>query len=628
MVKLPGYAGKILYIDISKKKHKVVDVKESFARKYLGGIGFATRILYDLLKEKVDAFDARNPIIISPGLLTGFGVPTFSKVVFASKSPLTGGFSRSVAGGRIGPALKYAGYDTVVIQGRCRKPIYIFIDDDRVEFRKAEDLWGLSTRETEERLKEEIGDKTVATAVIGPAGENLSLISCIDCEERQAGRTGLGAIMGAKKIKAIAVRGSKDLIPYDPDKLLEMLPKIYKECVTHPAYEWDVNWGTAEFIDWMNRERGTFPVKNFQEGFFKDAYAKLKEGEKMPLDPYYWVPKYSVRNRACPSCVKPCGKVFKSRDLIVEGPEYETLYSLGGACGVDDIETVAKAHLLCDLYGLDGISAGVTIGWAMECYEKGLLTKEDTDGIELKFGNGEAMLKAIEAIAYRKGKLGKLLADGVRKAARKLGKGSSRFAIHVKGLELPAYDVRGIKGMALAVAVSTRGACHLTACIYGTELVGKWWKFENIDRLSAENKGYEVKVHEDLMALYDALGLCKFSRHIFFAEKLPEIVNAITGFNVDTAYLMTVGERIYNIQRAFNIKQGFTRKDDTLPYRIMHDPIPEGPSKGSYVKPSELRKMLDEYYMARGWSEEGVPTKVKLVTLDLEDIAEEIGAGI
>jgi aldehyde:ferredoxin oxidoreductase len=262
----------------------------------------------------------------------------------------------------------------------------------------------------------------------------------------------------------------------------------------------------------------------------------------------------------------------------------------------------------------------------MEAFEKGLLTKEDFNGVKLRFGDVDATLEVLRRMAYREGKIGALLSDGVKAASEKLGKGSSHFAIHSKGLELPAYDARGIKGMGLAMAVAVRGGDHLTAVAYGTELVGKWWKFSGIDRFSAENKGYEIKVHEDLMTLYDIVGVCKFTRHMFFAEAYPEMIKAVTGMALSVADLFTIGERVYNLQRAFNVREGLDRRADSLPARVFEDPIPKGVSRGSRIKRSEFERMLDDYYQARGWSWDGVPTKVKLVSLDLPEVAEEVGA--
>ncbi len=621
--------GNILRINLSNGEVKKEPIKEDLVKKYIGGLGFVAHFMYREIPKNADALGEENKIIIAPGALTGFGIPTASKTALGAKSPLTGGFGRTVAGAPMGPELRKAGYAAMIIEGKSDEPVIIKIVDDDVSIEPASELWGKTTKEAQRILKEKYGK--VSTAVIGPAGENLSKISGVDFEERQAARTGIGAVFGSKKLKGIVVRGTKEPEVANKGELMKLIAKWAKIIKEHPATKDDMGYGSGEFLRWMNLERGTFPTRNWQWGYFQSFYDNAKEGELLGIDPYYWVPKFRDGRNPCPNCTKPCSQVFKltkyRKGEKVDGPEYETLYSLGGELEIDDPEAVAYLNLLCDEYGLDTISAGVTIGWAMEAYEKGLLTKEDTDGIELKFGNVEAAAEALRRMAYREGKLGALLADGSKAASEKLGKGSEKFAIHVKGMELPAYDVRGIKGMALAMAVSYRGACHLTAGVYGTELVGKWWKFEGIDRLSAKNKGFEVKAHEDLMQVYDAVGMCKFSRHMFFLEGFPELLKAVTGIEFSNSELMTIGERIYNLARAFNVREGFSRKDDTLPYRVTHDPIPKGKSAGAYVTEEELQSMLDEYYMARGWSEDGVPTKVKLVSLDLDDIADEVGAG-
>ncbi len=623
-----GY-GKILRVNLSTGEIKREELDKNIARKFLGGLGFAAYYLYKEVPKGVDPLGEKNKIFIVPGLLTPYGIPTASKTSMTSKSPLTGAFARSVVGAPMGVELKKAGYEMLIIEGKSDKPVVLRIEDDEVSIEPADGLWGKTTREVQKLLKEKYGK--VSTAVIGPAGENLSRIAGVDFEERQAARTGIGAVWGSKKLKGIVVKGSQKPEPADKSKLLKLIGKWARIIKDHPATKDDMNYGSGEFLRWMNLERGTFPTRNWQWGYFQSFYDKAKENELLGIDPYYWVPKFRSGRNPCPNCTKPCSQVFKLTKYRpgeeIDGPEYETLYSLGGELEIADPEGVAYLNLLCDEYGMDTISAGVTIGWAMEAYERGLLTKEDTDGLDLRFGNVEAAAEALRRMAYREGNLGKLLADGSKAASERLGKGSEKFAIHVKGLELPAYDVRGIKGMALAIAVSYRGACHLTAGVYGTELVGRWWKFDGIDRLSAENKGFEVKTHEDIMQIYDTVGLCKFSRHMYLLEGIPELVEAVTGFKMSNAELLTIGERIYNVARAFNVREGFSRKDDTLPWRILHEPIPKGKSAGSYVKPKELEHMLDEYYQARGWSEDGIPTKVKLVSLDLEDIAEEIGAG-
>ncbi len=615
-----GFTGKILKIDLTAGQISEEELDQKIARRYLGGLALASYYLYRDSKKGTDAFDEQNPLIIAPGLFVPIGVPTASKTVFLTKSPATGGLGRAVVGATLGVQLKKAGYDLMIIKGKSSKPVVISIDDNNIKIEET-DLWGLDTRETQNKLKEKYGK--VATAAIGPSGENLSKIAGVDCEERQAARTGIGAVFGSKKLKGLAVKGSGSIEIFDPPHFKELVQKWAKILREHPAAKDDMNYGTGEFYSWMNTQRGTFPSRNWQQGYFQSAFDTLKEGDKTHIDPYYWAPIYAKKFHPCPNCNKPCGHMFeikegKYKGVSVDGIEYETLYSLGGNLEIDDPEAVAYLNLLCDLYGFDTISAGLTISWAMEAGEKGLLPDAP------KFGDVDGTAKLLKEMAFREGYLGNLLADGVKSAVEKLGKGDE-FAMHVKGLEPPAYDIRGIKGMALAEAVSVRGACHLTAGVYGLELTGKWWKFEGVDRLSASNKGFEVKTMEDLMTVYDTVGMCKFSRHMFFLEGFPEIIYAATGFDMSPSELMLVGERSYNIQKSFNVREGLSRKDDKLPYRVTHDPIPKGVSKGSYVKEEELQKMLDDYYQARGWSREGIPTKVKLQIIDLADLITDIG---
>jgi len=625
---MKGYAGKILRVNLSTKSFQAELIPPELARKFLGGMGFATTLLYKETEKGLNALNADNKLIVAPGLLTGTGIPTASKTLFITKSPLTGGFGKAAAGAPIGPSLKKAGYDLLVIEGQSQTPVVLVIDNQTVRVDGAEELWGKNVRETAALLKKRY--EGFSTAVIGPAGENLSRIAGIDSDERQAARTGVGAVMGSKKLKAIAVKGTSNVEYADAQALHDLVIRWNKTIRENPDSKLDMKYGTGEFYAWMNKDKGVHPSRNWQQGYFQKSFDNVKEGELTQLDPYYWSPKYTVRNKACPNCTKPCGRIVRINEgkyagTELDGPEYETIYSLGANLEIDDFEALCHIQMMCDLYGLDAISAGLTISWAMEAFEKGLLTKEDFDGVELRFGDVDATLEVLRRMAYREGKVGALLSDGVKAASEKLGKGSSHFAIHSKGLELPAYDVRGIKGMGLAMAVAVRGGDHLTAVAYGTELVGKWWKFSGINRFSAENKGFEIKVHEDLMTLYDIVGVCKFTRHMFFAEAYPEMIKAVTGMELSVADLFTIGERVYNLQRAFNVREGLDRRADSLPARVFEDPIPKGVSKGSRIKRSEFERMLDDYYQARGWSWDGVPTKVKLVSLDLPEVAEEVG---
>ncbi len=604
-----AYMGKILSVDVGKEEGKRQSIGESFILKYLGGDGFGAYFMNTIADAKSDAFSPDNPLIIAPGLLVGTPTPTAGKTSFFAKSALTNGWNESVTGGRIGFALKQAGYDALIITGKAKELSYLLIKDDEVAIKSAEHLKGKTTRETAEEIKKDEGDVVVAS--IGIAGEKLVRFACIDCDERQAGRGGIGAVMGSKNLKAIAISGSKDIKVAKPDKMYKLAEKWYEEMVKHPSFEADGKYGTGEFLEWMNAERGTFPTRNWREGVFD---------ERKEIDPYYWAPRYAVKNKACIQCVKPCGKAFilKKYEGALDGVEYETLFALGSNCGVKSIEDVAKANELCDLYGIDTISAGGTIGFLMDLYENGIIGKEEI-GMEARFGDGDALIELVKKIAFREG-IGDLLAEGVKRAAEKIGGDAEKYAVHVRGLEPPAYDVRGIKGMALAFMTSPRGACHLRSGAYALELTGKFWKYEGVDRFSSEDKGREIADMENFMAVYDALGVCKFSRGIYLLN-FEEILDAAIGKEMGEDELIVIGERICNLKHVFNVKAGWKKENARLPEKI-HQPIPEGVSKGSYVSKEEEKKMLEDYFSARGWDKNGIPKKKKLEELDIEEFME------
>lgn len=608
---MKGYRGKILKIDLTTGKTSTRTFDEKYVRKYLGGQGFVVEIVYHAMPKGADPLGPQNVLAMAGGVFDGFPVGTGGKVAWAAKSPATGTLAESIMGGSIGPELKHAGYDALQIVGKADKPSYIYIEDDKVDINEAADLWGKDTRVVPETLKKRHG-WDVKVACIGVAGEKLSKIACIDCDDRQAGRAGLGAVMGSKNLKAVVIRGTKDLEPAEPKKLLEIALRHQKIYEAAPSFIEDTKYGTGEFLGWVNKEKGVFPTRNWQESYFKE-----REG----IDPYSWAPKYVTKNKACFACTKPCGKLFEVKSgkfagVAIDGIEYETLYSLGGACGNSDVESVAKANELCDLLGMDTISAGVTVGFAMELMQRGIITEKEV-GFKLTWDNAsDAVPWMIEMMGNRKG-FGDILADGVKVAAKKIGKGAERYAVHTKGMEPPAYDVRGMKGHGLAYMTSTRGACHLRAGFYAPELVGKFWKWEGIDRFSTVNKGFMVSQTENFMCVYDSVGLCKFSRGFFLIAKLPEVIEAITGLKFTEEDLLKIGERIHNMKGNFNARDGVTRKDWLLPPRILEDPIPDGPSKGSKISVDEMNLMLDDYMKARGWTKDGVPTPEKLRELDI-----------
>jgi len=623
----------MLEIDLTTGDIEEKELSEKILRKYLGGAGLTTKIIYDELDPKVDPLDPENVLVLAPGLLLGLKIPTASKTAFGFKAPQTGGYGKTIVGAKAGAQLKKAGYDALVVKGKADQPSMIVIEDDEVKIEEAEELWGLDTRETDERIKEKY--EGFATAVIGPAGEKLSKIAMIECEDRQAGKGGGGAVMGSKELKAIAIKGTKK-IPVADEKKLKELNSKWRKITTGKGETADesfspedqIEYGTGEALAAKNKVLGCFPTKNWQAGYFKRAYDRLEdEDDYLQLNPRYWTAVYRDGRRPCPYCTKPCSQYFVAEDtpygdIAVDGPEYETQYSLGGACEIDDIEAVAKGNEICDKLGLDTISAGVAIAWAMEAYEKGLIESY----LDLEFGNAKAMLESLRKMAHKEGELGELLGDGVQEAAKKVGQGSEKFAIHVKGMPPAGFEVRGVRGMALAFAVAPRGADHLTSCLYALEMANEYWDFKDYDRQELEGKAFALKAMEDLMMLYDMTGVCKFSRGLMVDKGLLELVNAVTGLDMGIDEFLTVGERAYNVSKAFNLKNGFTREDDRLPDRFFKDKILYGPTKGETLSRRKFEKELDRYYDIRGWDEEGIPMKTTLTKLGLQDMADEIGS--
>jgi len=610
-----GYAGRILLVDLTRRKSKTENLQESFCAKYIGGNGFAIRLLHDHTPAKVDPLAPENALVFAVGPFAGTMVPTSGKYIVQAKSPLTGFMGESVSSGMWGQNLKRAGYDAAVIVGRVESPIYVFVDDEVVQFKEAKGLWGKDALETGQLIQEQVGDENVSVASIGPAGERLVKFANIANDKyRQAGRTGMGAVMGSKNLKAVAVRGSKKIEVHDLDKLMETCGYIYKQC-QEKGTEGYRTYGTPQSIS-VHNYLAALPTRNWQQATFE--LAENLSGEFLKSH-------YYVKTIACSGCPIACDHLSMVKGQPNEeaaSVEFETIYALGTECGIGHFPAIMEAAVLCDKLGIDTISSGVVVGWAMECYEKGLLTKNDTDGIELAFGNQEALLQVIKKIAYREG-IGDLLAEGVKNASMKLGKGSEHFAMHNKGLELPGYDVRGLKACALGFMTSTRGGCHLRSSMYDFDVKGK------VDRFRADRElGKMVKDREDLWSIMDSLILCKFIRNVCGTpDRLADLYTLVTGIKASTEDMQRAGERIYNLEKAYNVREGWTKKDDYPPPRVMKDPITDGVAKGQLVRQDEFEMMLDAYYEARGWSKDGVPTKQKLVDLDLADIVEVIGVG-
>ncbi len=606
----------ILTIDLKNGfKKEVID--SNILKNFLGGSGLGTLILYRKKLWEYGPLSEKNTLVILPGLLTGSGYPTASKTIFMARSPLTMGIGRASAGSTLGPALAGLDIAALVIENSAEKWSGIVIKGNDVEIRDAENLYGLDTFETTEKVKSD----NFASCVIGPAGENLSLISLIESEGRQAARTGLGAVMGSKKIKYILVEKTGQSLPVRKEEFRNDIKEAMSKIMNDPRKESDYRYGTAASVETVNVFHGVFPTKNFQQSYFEDVYNNINGTAE--IDPKFWTEKYRWKIHPCPNCVKPCSRYLhveskKWGSFDVEGLEYETIYSLGSMLNIKNIEDIAYLHYTADKYGLDAISAGVTIAWAMEMAEKNLLPEEYMDHMVIRFGNPDTAFLIMKKMAYREGKLGELLADGVKKASEKIGFGKE-FAMHSKGLEPPAYDVRGLKGMALAVATSVRGWDHLDSQVYAAEFNGKFWHFTNVDRKSPENKAFLVKSMQDFSTVFDITGICKFSRSSLTPDFIYKALSDFTGIDLEFKDLMEIAERVYNLQRLFNVKCGLGRKDDTLPERIMKEPVNKGSSKGLYVSKEELEKMLDEYYQARGWNKDGVPEKLKLKLLKLDE---------
>lgn len=607
-----GYAGRILHVDLSSGKTSVEPLNEEYAKKFIGGIGLGMRLLLDYSKPGVDPFSPDNPLILTTGPISGTMWPTGGNGhTFVSKSPQTFGMGESKAHGTFGTELKRAGYDAVIIRGKAEKPAYMWIDDDSVQILDASKLWGKSPSETEDAIREELGDYYIRVAAIGVAGEKLARIACvINDKTRAAGRTGMGAVMGSKNLKAIAVRGTHDVNVAKLDEFMEYV-KEFHERMKGPATQKYRALGTPENV-LVHNKLSCMPTRNYNNSQFEGA--EKVSGEVLNE-------KYVAKVIGCSSCAMRCEHMC----VVEEGPykstmtrmEYESLWALGPFCGVDRLDAILKAMDLANYYGVDSISVGVIVGFAMDCYERGILTKEEMDGIDAHFGNAEAMVQLVEKIGKREG-IGNVLAEGVKVAAQKIGKGADRLACHIKGVEVTGYDLRCLKTAALGFAVSFRGADHNRHGAYAFDVKGK------VNRLIAEKgRGKMVKDMEDVYNLIDSFIVCKFSRGTYYKElpDMAKLYSLVTGFDVTPEELKLTGERIQNIARIYNLREGLGRKDDNLPYKVMHEPIPDdGPSKGAFVTQAELDLLLDDYYESRGWSHEGVPSLEKLKELGIEGL--------
>jgi len=609
-----GYAGYVLEVDLANEKIKRIATNEYFdVGLFIGGKGLGAITLWKELKPEVDPLSPDNILMFVTGPLTGTLCPG-TRMCIVTKSPLTNAFCDSYIGGHLGPEFKFAGYDGLVVRGRSERPVYLSIEDDDVGICDAEHLWGLDTFQTEEKIREVPEDPNIRIACIGPAGERLVRFAHINTGRyRQAGRGGTGTVMGSKNLKAVAIRGTDEIHLHNSDEFNQLAKEAHKILLKNHTIRARRRWGTARSV-LLASDQDLYPTRNYQEATFEEAENLSAE----IMEKRFW-----VKHKACYGCPVNCGKlgIIRSgpyKGTVLDGVEYETTAMLGANCGISNYEVVAHANMLCDKLGLDTISAGNVIAYAMECYESGILTGKETDGLELEFGNEKAMIELLRRIAHRKG-LGNLLAEGVKLFSERLGKEAQSFAMHIKGLELPGWGARAAPGMGLAYATADRGGCHTRAWPIDYEISGVAPDESRIDRYSASKKANIVKNQQDHGAAADCLVACWFVRSAIGAERYVRMVNAATGMKMTVDEFIKTGERIWNLIRMFNTREGFTARDDRLPERMLAEPLPSGVAKGHKLAQAKLNRMLTEYYELRGWDRStGIPSKEKLRELKLD----------
>jgi len=597
-----GFHGRLLHIDLSTGQSSWVNIEESRLRAFLGGIGLGTSLLYEYAPTGVDPFAPANPLIFTSAPLVGTGLTTTAKYAVVTKSPLTGFIADSLSSSYFALELKRVGLDALVITGQATAWSYIFIKNDKLEFHSAEPLRGKSPLESESLIRAELEIPTARIAAIGKAGENLVRFATISNEGRHAGRGGVGAVMGSKQLKAIALCGDRTISVANPDGVDSIAENLRQRSLSSVTDKYR-KIGTVANLAVFNR-LGTLPTRNFQQSTFADADSL--SGEALTENNF-------SRRHGCAACTIRCERLFKAMNGEEQRLEYETLFALGPLCGINDPAVVLEAAQLCDLYGLDTISAGGTVAWAMECSERGLLPKTR----QLRFGEANALLEIISAIAERHS-LGELLAEGSRRAAIAIGNGSEYWAMHVKGLELPGYEPRSLKSMALGLAVSPRGACHNRSGAYEADFSGI------VDRFQADpRRANLVCESEDFAAVLDSMIVCKFLRKCFndFYPEAAELLSKVTGWDYSRTELKRAGARIHTMKKLFNIREGWQPKDDWLPERLLNEVLPTGVGAGIGLTPDELREMIQNYYEARGWDENGFVPDTKLADLYLPTIS-------
>jgi aldehyde:ferredoxin oxidoreductase len=573
------------------------------AHEYIGARGMGVKIIFDEVDPKADALGPDNKLVFAPGPFTGTFAPSAGRYNVITKSPLNGTIAASNSGGVFGPELKFAGYDALIVEGQSATPVYLWIKDDKVEIRDASAMWGMTVADTTEALRANT-DIDAKVACIGPPGENLSLLAAIMNEmHRAAGRTGVGAVMGSKKLKAIAVVGTGAVRVAEPAAFKAAVMDARGKIEANPVGGAGLKaYGTNVLVNILN-QTGGLPTRNFQEAVFEDA--DMIGGETLAANQL-------LRPKGCFSCIISCGRVTKVTNPLYagigEGPEYESAWGFGADSGINNLDAILKANFLCNEYGLDTISIGSTIACAMELYELGYLTKEDTDGLELLWGDAQVMVEMVRKACVGEG-FGKRLADGSYRLADSVG--HPELSMTVKKQEMPAYDPRAIQGIGLNYATSNRGGCHVRGYTIAVEVLGQG---APTDPASVEGKAALDIAFQDLTAALDSSGACIFATFGIGAAELASMLSTLTGFPYSLEEFVKAGARVWNLERLWNLNSGFTAADDTLPPRLLTEPIKTGPAKGGV---NHLDKMLPEYYSLRGWDVDGVPTPAKLAELSL-----------
>ena len=627
-----GWTGTILRVDLSSGTIEKEPLSDRLRLNYLGGRGINSRILYDGLKPGVDALSPENRLIFGTGPIVGTVAPSSSRLTVTAKSPLTGIVGYGNAGGGFSPELKWAGYDHIVFTGKAERPVYLRIENDLVELRAADHLWGKTTHETEDEIRRELGDSTIKIASIGLGGENLVRYATIILDSYcSGGRPGMGAVMGSKNLKAVAVKGTKGVQVPNPEAFMQAARDLSQRIVNQHSYKGIAYFGTP-YITMQLYRWGWQPCKNSLT-FEWPEIEKL--GHKLLKRDYY------VKSLACSACPRHCSQAW----IIKEGPysglqggkvDYVNISTLGCGSLISDFAAIAKMTSLCNEYSIDILELGNIVNAAMEWYQEGLITKKDTDGIELNWGNAEAVIQIIHKVARREG-FGNLLANGALRAAKAIGKGAEKYiSCHSKGMTEGSQDVRPTKGYALSVATSTRGADHLSGQPIYEQYPGLTTpeisreRFGTVEAcVPGSYKKASLVVHtQHVCTLADCLGICKFSTEwgaeVIGIKEASVLFSLTTGVETDEKAMSAAAERVFNVERAFSVREGMTRKDDVVGGKWGNEPIPDGPSKGERIDRKKFNKLLDEFYELRGWDSAGIPTSVKLSALGLEDIDAEM----